>query len=1569
MRKRLLLPLTTLFLLSTFSCSRIVKNEAYFQAVSQYVYAYTSGAIGRSDAIRVRFVNAAVAQEQIGQPVSGDLFSVSPAIPGKAVWEDDRTILLQPDEPLPYGEKYTGNVHLNRIFSKVPEVAAVFEFGFRIRELSFELVLDGLHAADPATPAKQQLIGRILTSDPVETETLQQTLTARQGNNTLDIRWTHSENNTRHDFIVTGVERSNVRSKVDLNWTGKPLGTEDNGTAEQLVPSLDEFIVLQAKVVQQEDQFVLVNFSDPLDQSQDLSGLIRIDNYDGALRYTIDGNFVRVYPGSRITAARNLMVEPGIRSSSGRTISGRSEWPLNFESFQPAVRLVGRGAIIPQHADGAVIFPFEAVSLRAVDVEVFKIFHSNMLQFLQVNELEGDNELQRVGKIILQKKVTLSDLNPNANAQTWQRYALDLSDIIRQDPGAIYQIRLAFRRGYSVLSCATGGRVSESSGTTDSGEPALADDDDALAHLGSTDENGNLISIWGGYRGIYYSDNDYWWDDDSDYDWSNRDNPCAREFYHYEHFAKRNVFVSDLGITAKQGKDRSLFFAVTNLHTTEPEGGVDLELFNYQLQSIATVRTDDGGIAALEELREMPFVVVATRGERRGYLRMADGGSLSLSRFDVAGVESQKGLKGYIYGERGVWRPGDSLFLNFVLEDNSGLLPEGHPVTFELSDPRGSLQYRTVSAAGTGGVYPFHCQTRPDAPTGNWIAKVQVGGASFSKLLKIETVKPNRLKLNLDFGVKKLTSADENRTGTLEVRWLHGAVAGGLKARVEMQLHAGKTEFSNFKNFSFDDPARYFRSEPQMLFDASLDENGRARIPLQLTTNRNAPGVLAASFTMRAFERSGDFSLDNMALDYYPYDRYVGVSIPENQWGSKVVDKNGAKVQFACVDKNGRPIAGQRIEVGLYRCDWRWWWDEDNASNVARFNSVNHVNALEKTTLTTDSRGLAYWNVTPENWGRYLIRVTDPEGGHAGGDFFWSGYPDDQGDIQSRNAAAMLPFSVGKEKYEVGEEVTLKVPASEEGRILLTLETGNRVARHIWFDAQAGDNFLKFKATADMTPTVYAHISLLQPHAQTKNDLPIRMYGVMPVRVENARSHLKPEIAMPDILRPDEPFTVSVRESGGKACTYTLAIVDEGLLDLTSFQTPNPWDLFYAREALGVKTWDIYDYVLGAYGAQLERILSIGGDAINRKAKNAAQINRFKPVVRHLGPFRLKKGETAKHTLKIENYVGSVRAMVVCSAPDSENKGAYGSTEKTCPVRKPLMVLPTLPRVLGTGEALRLPVDVFAMEKKVRNATVRVRETSGLVQLQGGASQTLEFSQPGDKMVYFDLKVGNRTGVARFVVEAEGNGEKARQELEILVRNPNPVQTNVWAGEAAPGETWDAGFEAGTYTGIATAVLEVSALPPINISRHLEYLIRYPHGCVEQTTSTAFPQLFVDVLTPLSKDQKDKVTRHITAAIDKLQQFQQAEGSFSYWPGGNDVNDWSSTYVGHFLLEAKAKGYAVPQNMLDRWIAYQSGNSRKWNPAGDSQNWSRYDSDLNQAYRLYTLALAGKPDLSSMNRM
>ncbi|MEM9822694.1 MAG: alpha-2-macroglobulin family protein, partial [Bacteroidota bacterium] len=874
-------------------------------------------------------------------------------------------------------------------------------------------------------------------------------------------------------------------------------------------------------------------------------------------------------------------------------------------------------------------------------------------------------------------------------------------------------------------------------------------------------------------------------------------------------------------------------------------------------------------------------------------------------------------------------------------------------------DARGQLQQKFITSENVNNVYPISIATQADAPTGNWRAVVKAGGASFSKNLKIETVKPNRLKINLDFGKEELSSADKNLLGDLQVNWLHGAPAQNLKAKVEVQVKSVKTKFSKFNEYIFDDPARRFAAEPQVIFDGEVDGSGKAKVKAAINTSNAAPGKLSANFKSRAFEQGGDFSIDNFSMPYHPYDSYVGVYVPENKYKSKrLTIGEESPVDFAAVDKSGAPLRNRSLKIGLYKVNWRWWWDRDGYEDLSRYNSTTHRKAIDKVSLTTNQRGEVQWKIKIEDWGRYLIRVCDEESGHCSGDFFYAGSPWYSGDGQNRDAAAMLYFTADKTSYQVGETIELTVPASDVGRCLVSLESGSKVIETYWKDTKAGDNTYRFYATEEMAPTVYAHVTLVQPHAQVENDLPIRMYGVIPIKVENPKNKLEPELKMAEVLEPEQKVSVEVKEKNGRPMAYTIAMVDEGLLDLTRFKTPNPLDVFYAREALGVNTWDVYDQVLGAYGGKLERILSIGGDGEVNNPIEKKNANRFKPVVRHLGPFYLKKGGKAKHEIVLPNYVGSVRTMLVAS-----DNGAYGMTEKTTPVRKPLMILATLPRVLGPTEELQMPVSVFAMEDKVKNVTLSLEEQSGLVDIVGGKKQTISFNKPGEDLLFFNLNVRENVGVAKFKVTAKGGGEVATQEIEIEIRNPNPRVTDVVDRVIEAGETWNSDYQPVGMKGTNESIIELSNIPPINLGERLDYLIRYPHGCVEQTTSSGFPQLYVNRLLRLEDKDKKRITDNVNATIDRLRSFQRSTGDFAYWPGQNYVNEWGTNYAGHFLLEAKKLGYDVSSTILDRWIKAQHKLSREWQMRS-----SRYDQ-VTQAYRLYTLALANEPSLGAMNRL
>jgi len=1543
MSKRLLLFITaavvaTLIFLTWFSKNKSTSSENKESiAFSAYVNAYTSGIISSESTIRILLTNEMETPIEIGKPIDKTVFDFSPSIKGIAVWIDSRTIEFRPEKPLPNNTHYKAEFYLSALL-KVPAEFETFKFDFQTMQQSFEVYVDGITTTDKKSLRSQRLDGSLATADVADPLLVEILLTVTQDNKNLAITWIHESNRTTHRFSVDGIQRGENPGKVELKWDGVPLGLDIKGNKIVDIPALGDFKVVDVKVVQSPEQYAVLQFSDPIMEGQTLDGLITLTG-GAALKYIIENNEIRVYPQARQTGSRTITAELGVKNILGTPLRERYVMEILFEELKPEVQLIGKGVILPN--SNGLIFPFKAVSLKAIDVKILKIYEKNVPQFLQINNLEGESELRRVGKVVLKKTIQLTQKSV-MDLGKWNTYSFDLAELIKAEPGAIYKVIISFKKEYSTYKC-------DSSDTGNMDESDLQQ----VANDGTDDDEQHDWDYYGDY---YYDDYEYY-----DYDYQQRDNPCNNAYYRNKE-VKRNILASDLGLIAKRGTDGSMNFIVTNLITTKPVSGATIELLDYQLQVMKSLKTNGDGMCDAV-FKKKPFLIVVKSGSQRGYLKLDDGSSLSLSAFDVSGEQIQKGIKGFIYGERGVWRPGDTLFLSFMLEDKLNTLPKNHPVQFELLNPQGQVFRKMVKTVGQNGFYDFTTTTEKSSPTGNWTAQVRMGGVLFTKNIKVETIMPNRLKIKLDFGVEQLSVAHKDQNGNLEVKWLAGAIAKNLNAKVEVTLTQIPTVFKNYEEYHFDDASRTFSSEAQTIFDGNTNESGKAIVKPNITVKDAAPGMLRANFKVRVFEQGGAFSVDQFSLPYSPYTSYVGMKVPEGaKFSGMLQTDTNHIVKIVTVDSDGKPISKKRLKVQVYKVNWRWWWDSYDG-DLANYVGNEYKQPLQDQFISTvNGKGQFILRVNRPDWGRFYVCVTDLESGHRTGQTVYIDWPAWAGASPKGNdGATLLSFSSDKKKYNVGEDVKLTIPSSGEGRALISIESGSKVIKAFWAETKKGEISFIFPVTDDMTPNVYVNVTMIQPHAQTLNDLPIRLYGVIPISVEDPKTHLNPIIKTPEVWKPEQKASLSVSEKDGKEMTYTVAIVDEGLLDLTRFKTPDPWAAFYAHEALGVKTWDVFDMVMGAYGAELSRILAIGGDGdVNNPAGKKA--NRFKPMVKFLGPFHLKKGETAKLSFMMPQYVGSVRAMVVAGF-----NGAYGSAEKTTPVRMPLMILGTLPRVVGPGEEVDLAVNVFAMEKQVKNVKVEIQTNNSFSPLDG-ISKSITFKEIGDDVVDFKLKVNSALGVGKVKIVATSGSEKAIYDIEIDVRNPNPKVVNVLESVIEAGKTWDSPYTPAGMAGTNKGTIELSSIPPINVGERLKYLIEYPHGCVEQTTSAVFPQLFLADIMELNSDFKIAIDKNIKMGIERLKLFQTSSGGLSYWAGQYDADDWGTSYAGHFMLEAELKGYALPPGFIDNWKRYQRNKANAWIPKSRDKYYY-YNNDLEQAYRLYTLALAKAPELGAMNRL
>lgn len=1478
---------------------------------NKHISGYTSGMINRKGVIRIELVNdisTSLSEKELNQ-----LLTFEPKIKGKTIVVNQRLIEFIPSEILPVNQFYDGEFKLDKI-AEVASGFKKFSFQFATAQQKITTYIKGLRSVSEYNYSLQKLEGDISLSDFEEINLVRKTLKIDIDGKPLRFKLERINESNSFNFSVDNIAKLDEEQTIHIKWDGASIQSYSKGQESIKVTALGDFTLSQSTVIENEDQMVELRFTEPILSSQNLEGLIAIEGINN-LSFKVNRNLVTVYLPNRLEGIKKLTVSAGIKNTEEAKMLEEVTDILTFQKASPQIRLKSSGSILPNSQ--GLIFPFEAIALKAVDVRIIRIYEKNVHHFLQVNELNGRDELTRFGKVVAEEKINLVK-NGKLNLNQWNTHVINLEKLINAEPGAIYQVALKFERAYTTCDC------------------------DSLKMIET--EKKSTQNDWNERNWHQYGFNGY-----STWSYGRDQNPCE-DAYYYGKAIKRNILASNIGMIFKLDEAKNGHVFLSDMVTTNPTAGATVYFYDYAKKLIASVKSNEKGMARVH-LKRKPFIMIAKKGRQRAYLKLTDGHVNSLSKFDVSGQHTQKGLKGFLYAERSVWRPGDSLFINFILQDQNATLPKNHPIGFKFYDPSGNVIYEKTTAKNSANFYDFRTATTLDSPTGSYRAIVSIGNRNFVKSFKVETVKANRLKIDLE-----ITQNQNSDSCRIIAKWLHGASAKGLRANVQVQLKPMRTRFKGFKNYVFDSPIRSGSLSNKTIFNGKLNASGESTFKSQLSTMQEASGMLQAQYTLKVYEKSGEFSIDRKMNSHSPFNTYVGLQAPNlDKYGSTLTTNKKQTFQVVTLNKEGKLKSTEKLHVKIYKVDWNWWYD--GTKDFATFTARNGVVLYKEINLSTENGKSEFsLNIPDEEYGKYLIIITDKNGGHQTGQLIHFDWPYwSRANRSNTEFASMLNFATNKQKYVKGEMVKVSFPSSSSGRALITVETSEKILKKFWVKTQKGETKFEFSATASMAPNAFVHVALLQAHNMTKNDMPIRMYGVIPILVNDPNTHLKPMILMKDKIRPESKTAITVKEKNGKKMTYTLAIVDEGLLDITNFKTPNPWSVFYAKEALGIKTWDLYDDVIGAYAGKLNHLISIGGDG-EVVVGDGPKANRFKPMVRFLGPFELPAGGAKKHIVNIPNYVGSVRVMVI-----ARDKQAYGKAQKTVAVKKPLMLLATVPRVIGPNEDFVLPVTIFAMEKNIKNVQVKVTVNS-YFELKNG-QKSIQFSQIGDEVVNFSLKTKNKVGVGRISITARSGNEISYQEIEIDVRPSNPVIFDSKEFQLKAGELINTNLLMDGLIGTNRGIIEISTSPPINLEKRLDYLIQYPHGCVEQTTSSVFPQLFLDDLVSLNARENRNIANNIRKGLKRLQLFQTSDGGFSYWPGEVNVNSWGTNYAGHFMLEAELKGYRLPANMKQRWLKYQKKAARNWTLTGNKSN------QLGQAYRLYLLALSNHPEVGAMNRL
>lgn len=1493
----------------------------------------------RTQPLVVALAQPIIDAAQVGGDASAYL-SLEPNTQGKAEFDSPNSMKFTPDAPLASGQEYKLKVKLEGLLNQPAKSEPVY-LPFKTAPMEMEVATQAMQPV-PDSPEQMTLGGKISTSDYAEPKALESTLKANNQGRMLPIEWQHDEAGKEHSFVISGIQRLNYQTQLTLTWNGQPIqaqGSKAQGSQGFTVPRQSSFSITRVESRNEDSEgqpHIVIFFSDALDSQQDLTGLVQLAGEDADTQ--IMGYQLLVYPTSQLEPGEyELTLHAGIKPASSEltALAEDQTQVIAFDPPKPALRFVGKGSIMP---DAKVMeVPFEARSLSAVQITAMEVFPDKIEQFLQVNALNGDYELERVGRYMWRKTIPLNA----EDTEHWQRYSIDLAPLFKAKQGTMYRLELSADRRFSTFPCPEG-----------TPEPKVKE----RPIRNFEDLNSSQPSGWDGIED-YVQEEGFGF---NYYEWEKRDDACSDSYFLNNDQVKtaHNFVASNIGLIAKQDGQGKIHVIASDLRSAKALEGANLSLRNYQGQQLASGSTDSQGFAELST-SATPFLLVAQHGADLAYLKLSQNTALETSQFDVGGEALQKGLKGSMYGERGVWRPGDDIHLTFVVQDRNQTLPANHPVTMQLFDPKGKLRQTLVNKEPLGPFYTFTLKTEADDPTGDWLAKATLGGSTFDRVLKIETVRPNRLKLELDFGSELLRGYQALPEGKLFAQWLHGGSASELQADVSVRLREKTTSFTRFPDYAFDDPTRKLDSQDQQLVDAPLDDKGYLRFNSSFQPEQPAPGMLSAVFTSRVHETTGGFSISKQAIDYHMFQHYVGIHLPKgDQERGMLLTDIDHDIDIASLDADGKPVSLPQVEVSLYKVDWKWWWDK-SPDSLAEYADASHSSKLQQDIISTkDGKGTWKLNVAYPEWGRYLVRACDLVGQHCTGKTVYIDWPGWAGRAQeeSSGAAAMLRFSSDKPSYQVGDTAILQLPEAEAGRALLTVETSSQILDQRWIEFNGQRTQVELPITAEMSPNAYVSISLLQGHQGKKNDRPIRLYGLLPLLVEDPATILNPVINAATEWKPDSQQSISISEQSGRAMDYTLAVVDEGLLGLTRFTTPDLHKTFYRKEALGIKSWDLYDSVIGAYSGNLERVLAIGGGDEGVVDDAANKPKRFPPVVRFLGSFHLEPGQTREHSVDIPSYLGAVRIMAVAASGT-----AYGKAEQSVFVRQPLMLLSSLPRTLKVGEEIQVPLTLFVADESVKSVELKM-EPDGAFSTQT-STINVPIKKAGETLVSLPLKAGNKPLFGKISFSASSGQLKSGHEVNLEVQVPNlPSLQSLSHKLEAKGE-WQQKLTPLGIPGTNLATLELSSTPSLNLEGHLDYLVRYPHGCLEQTVSAAFPQLYLPKLLKLSPDRQEKVELHMKRAINKLVGFQSANGNLMYWPGSINANDWASLYAGHFLIEAQKAGYKVPASLLSSWLSYQTKLAQNW------VQMSGEDSTSTQAYRLYVLARARSPQMGAMNRL
>ena len=1075
------------------------------------------------------------------------------------------------------------------------------------------------------------------------------------------------------------------------------------------------------------------------------------------------------------------------------------------------------------------------------------------------------------------------------------------------------------------------------------------------------------------------------------------------------------VTLSDIGLTAKRTQGGLVVWAV-GLSTAKPMGNVKVRAYSNKQQLLGEGTTDGEGLARLENLKpakdESVAVVIAEReedGKKTGltWLDM-EHSARNMGGFETTGrAYLRGGYEAFIYTDRGVYRPGETVCLRAIVRGGDMKTPESFPVKWQIRRPDNRNYRGNVGALDGDGGAEWKVELPGDLPTGRWSVTLGLPGeaktfgtASF----QIEEFMPDRMKVGT-----KLTEVAGGRFAwakkpllvDVQGDYLFGQPAAGLQATFTGQMTPTSFASTEWNGWVFDDGANAgsvfgaaTRTGKRYEAAGALDKDGHTQFEVDLnkaagTTDAAGEDAdekeegAATEAAGKKYEFKGPWTLagttsvveaggravsatDVIAVDRLPY--YLGMRL--KSW---VAVGTAAAVEVALVKPDGKAFGEKReVTLKVYRETWNNVLTQKDGRYVYQSTRLlEPVKSLAAVKVAV-REGKGTGEIMLRDGGAYVIEAYEAKTGQVATTWCNASRGGGWDDNMSRENPEKLEVSLvrgGEEKVgkiKVGETVKAVVKSPFVGELLLTVETDEVV----WSKVVAMESAVvevPVEVTGACRPNAYVCATVVRSVDANAKWRTHRAFGVQRLEVDAASWRMQIALETPPEMRPGRTLDVAIKATGpdGKPVAngaIAVVAVDEGICALTNFATPDPLAYFFGRRALGVGSSDIYSELMPEV-AKAGGASAVGGDGdeFDPRHRSVVGAKRVRPVALVTAIAHTDADGNARVHFYVPAFLGQLRVMSVGYAGE-----VMGSGAKTVLVRSPVVAQSSFPRFAAPGDAFDVPVVVFnntgaGGEAKV---TLTVAEGGPLELADGAGMKTVAVGAMGQQVVTFGVKAGERVGVAKAHLSVQLGEEKFEEDVELPVRPAAPMVTRGDYGVATAGEPLKVTLGGGMLAGTERLDLRVTPRAVMNLPAGLEYLDQYPYGCLEQTTSKCFPLVYLsdigERIGPGVAD-KERVADKVQVGITRLISMMTPDGGLAMWPGERETWVWGTVYAGHFLVEAEAAGHKVPEDLKGRVLDYLRGLLAKSLEPGDSTE--------TQAYACYVLALAGKPNRAAMNRL